>query len=167
MRLVVPFPMSLNHAWVNQARGKGRFLTKEAKRFKVEVRAEVLREHLGSTSSLGRDDNLLMRIHLFGPPELFFSKGWPKAAEHRHKAVDISNRIKVLEDAVFEALGLDDSQVQRLEVERFTVQGIAPHACVELEKYESTEQNRAEATMRASGPVDPQRRKRGGARKNP
>lgn len=45
---------------------------------------------------------------LFGIPTLL-NKGWPKTAKTRYKRVDVSNRVKVLEDVIAEASAIDDS----------------------------------------------------------
>jgi Holliday junction resolvase RusA-like endonuclease len=44
--------------------------------------------------------------------------GYPKNAKNRYKTVDVSNRIKLLEDAIAEAGGFDDSQIFSLTVEK-------------------------------------------------
>lgn len=109
--LVFPFvPPSANAIYVGgRAR---RFLSSKGRAFKTEVRAQSVEQLVTQDLSW---INLETRIHVsyeftFLAQELF-SKGWPKEAKNPHKKLDVSNRIKAMEDAIFAALGVDDSQV--------------------------------------------------------
>ena len=46
-----------------------------------------------------------------------------KGAKSCYKRFDVSNRIKVLEDAICESFGIDDCQVLRLEIEKCPTMG--------------------------------------------
>lgn len=157
MRLTLPFPPSANHAWSTNRQGK-RFLSKAGAAFKLRVKAAVLQ--VAHASHLGREESLRLTIELYGPFSLFFSTTWPEEAQHRHKQLDISNRIKLLEDAVFEALGLNDSQVSKIIIERFVLpEGFPEHVQLEVDVYEP--HGAAAAMPGAGAPHSPKRNKRG------
>lgn len=103
MRLVLPYPPSANRYWRTRVAGRGprafvqTYLSEEAKAYKAEVAR-------------------LMRINgvrpMSGPVVLTLDVYRPR------KAGDLSNRIKVLEDALNGFAYEDDSQVVALHVLR-------------------------------------------------
>lgn len=60
-----------------------------------------------------KDDAFHLRIYLVFD---IFTK--TKGAKNRYKKWDVSNRVKVLEDAICESIGIDDSQIVHLEIEK-------------------------------------------------
>ena len=93
------------------ARGR-KILTTEGRRYKRKIAQEIAQcypTHEGFT----RDDAISLSIHLVLD---IVTKS--KNAKNRYKKWDVSNRIKVREDAVCESLGIDDSQILRLTVEK-------------------------------------------------
>lgn len=105
--LHVPVPPSTNTAYAT-VHGR-RVLTRDGRDYKASVTARC--------SPWGRESWLTMTITITMP--LMFKNG-------RVRKFDASNRIKLLEDAVCEGLGLDDCWVRKLTVEK--VEG--PWGCV-------------------------------------
>lgn len=104
----VPMPPSVNHLYAT-VRGR-RVLTKEGRKYKKLV-SEMF-EHLGG-DTMPVWFRLIIELRL----PLYFKNG-------KVRKFDASNRVKVLEDAVCEGMGIDDSRVIQLVVTK-------QHACVE------------------------------------
>jgi Holliday junction resolvase RusA-like endonuclease len=106
--------ISLNNAYTN---GKGhgrRVLTAEGRNYKAGVVDQVLK-----TSSLGwAEGRLSLTMRLYFP---------------NRQRRDITNCIKLLEDALAEALKFDDCTVDRVFVERAGVDKVNPRCEVQLE----------------------------------
>lgn len=94
---------------------RGTILRKTAREYAERFSMEVSREYLPLISQL--DPNALYGIHLhfyfdtvinetFNNPRVPASK----RAKSRYKRFDLTNRIKLLEDCVRDALAIDDSQ---------------------------------------------------------
>jgi hypothetical protein len=111
-------PPSANHAYFNIP-GGGRTLTSKGKKFKKETSAHIVRHYPTELRWLLRDIpiGLAVRFHF----QQLVNKGWPDKAKTRYKKIDASNRLKLLEDAVADATGTDDSQYQIVMVSK--VQG--------------------------------------------
>lgn len=84
-----------------------RSLSPEGKRFKKETLAHLVKGYQPQ-----------LRLFKKNVPYLFYyrfittdlmNKTWPKTAENRYKKFDASNLVKVLEDVIVEASGVDDS----------------------------------------------------------
>lgn len=106
-------PPSVNNLYAdNFLRVKGklisrRTLTPEGRVFKKETLAYLVKRYQPQ-----------LRLFKKGVPYCFYyrfvtpdleNKTWPKSAENRYKRFDASNLVKVLEDVVVEACGVDDS----------------------------------------------------------
>jgi len=108
-------PLSVNHAYVTTKQGR-RFLSKEGVRYKQQIRADVLlaagfsAESMREAARIADPQSRLRVSYTFHLPDLLNS-GWPKKAKSRYKRLDLSNLLKILEDGLFEALGVDDSNV--------------------------------------------------------
>ena len=101
----LPMPPSVNSIYFVKSGRK--HLTSKGKAMKVKMKsltmhAAIPHVWLGAI----KDTPLKMRIDLYF--ESVQNKGWPKKAKNRYKRVDITNRVKLLEDAISEALGIDD-----------------------------------------------------------
>jgi Holliday junction resolvase RusA-like endonuclease len=113
----LPFlPPSVNAAYVNIPKrrvgkkmiGGGKRLTEDGKLFKQDVKAIILKTNAANTSQL--KDNAALGIYMFfGFPNML-NKGYPDSADTKYKKIDLTNRIKLLEDAIVETIGIDDSQ---------------------------------------------------------
>ena len=116
LRIHLPFlPPTVNHAYVNKKTG-GRFLSKEGRRFK-ESAAALFRAKYGAALR-GLDANAPYGLAVrFGFPYVE-NETWPKRAARRYKKWDLSNRVKLLEDALCSACELDDSQFLDVVLEK-------------------------------------------------
>ena len=103
LRLRLPFPPSTNQLYATVF--KRRVLSAEGKKYKryVSQRVPVL------TPPLEVHESIEIRLKFHYP--LLFRNG-------KRRKLDISNRIKVLEDAIVDALGEDDSAVSTLVITR-------------------------------------------------
>lgn len=99
-------PPSLNHTY---KQGKRRYLSPKAKKFKEDF--AIL---LGANKDRFRA-NLLLRDSLIKLKIYVCLPTW-KTKDGRVRKNDISNRIKLIEDAFFDAIGLDDSYVWDIQV---------------------------------------------------
>jgi len=122
LTLTVPVPPSLNHAYTN-GRGHGRrVLSKEGRDYKATV-AELM----------------LCRARPAGGFELAINQPKPRIGMHlrlwfsNRQRRDITNCVKLLEDALSEALGFDDCNVDRLFVERAGYDAAQPRCEVVIE----------------------------------
>ncbi len=100
MIISVPLPPSTNHLYRSSANGK-RHLTKEARAYKKEVQKEMM---VNGVKGKCPEPPFSLHLHVRFP-------------DRRRR--DASNAVKVLEDAVFEYLGYDDSLVLDLHVWKF------------------------------------------------
>lgn len=103
------FPISVNHAYFQ--RGHTRVLTAKGKKYKAEVKNFLGRHHPEFLAFFKPNvEYELLYLMFFEAGELY-CKGWPKDPEmSRHKRIDVTNRVKLLEDALTEAAGYDDKQ---------------------------------------------------------
>jgi Holliday junction resolvase RusA-like endonuclease len=108
IRISLPeLPPSSNNAYFNRP-GGGRTLSQEGRRYLMATKAFLQRQY--------RDEMMFFRknVPYLVLAQFFFSelenKGYPKKAENRYKKLDGSNRLKLLEDALKDAGGVDDSQ---------------------------------------------------------
>jgi Holliday junction resolvase RusA-like endonuclease len=111
IELDLAMPPSVNKLYVT-VRGR-RILSSEGKRIKHEITQAVVK-HIASMPDLFREERpLRMEVDLyFNAVE---NAGWSKGkAKTRYKRVDVSNRAKLLEDALFSGLGIDDSLIFEL-----------------------------------------------------
>ena len=122
-------PPTQNHAYANKplvkVRGKmvggGRRLTEEGKNFKMEATDSIAKAIAslpdGGKSIVPNKPYLVSFTFVFLPLELF-NKGYPKKTKNRYKRVDTLNRGKLLEDALADALGFDDSHNFKVDLEK-------------------------------------------------
>jgi Holliday junction resolvase RusA-like endonuclease len=101
-------PPSANHAYFNLPRG-GRTLSKEGKGYKTETSAFLIRHHQADIRNIKKNWPYGLAIKLTFKD--MYNETWPGKAATRYKKIDVSNRIKLLEDAVVDSLGIDDSQI--------------------------------------------------------
>jgi len=111
-------PPSINKAYVSIGRGR-RKLSPEGKLFKrvfKDLIIPFLAVDEGVISLQKEEVPLKLEIRLYFKGVL--NKGYPKKAKMRYKRIDLSNRLKLLEDALFESLGTDDSHVFELSMSK-------------------------------------------------
>lgn len=113
----LPYPPSVNKAYATTRSGR-RLLTSEGKLYKQSVRDIIGQRYSAVTPELNRlgQHPLSLTVKIYTSVE---NRGWLEGkAKNRYKRVDVSNRVKLLEDALFEALGVDDCLVFKLTVEK-------------------------------------------------
>lgn len=116
--LTTPLPPSLNNCYTN-GRGHGRrVLTAEGRKFKQEVAILLNTKPLVWLKPLPEGARIGLSLRF-----------WFKTRQR----TDISNRVKLLEDALAEALGFDDCRVDRLFVERAGYDAAQPRCEVVVE----------------------------------
>lgn len=102
-------PPSANHAYFNLPRG-GRTLSTAGRRYKKETTTFIARTYPRELATMRMNEPYCVYFRLFFEQDGILNKTWPKEAKSRYKTVDVSNRVKLLEDALKDACGLDDSQ---------------------------------------------------------
>ena len=108
-------PPSTNQLYSN-FRGR-RVLSAQGKRYKRNVAMRVAKE-FPTAGPFTVEDPFSLKIALH-----FDIHTRTKGAKNRYKKFDISNRVKVLEDAICESFGIDDRQVLHLEVIKCPTEG--------------------------------------------
>jgi Holliday junction resolvase RusA-like endonuclease len=119
-------PPSVNKAYFDQVVKKKvrggmklvpiRTLTKEGRKYKKEIKSAVARGYAMASKHIQPNVAYCMAIRIFFPA--IENKGYPNETDVRYKKLDATNRVKLLEDAIVEALGIDDSQFLRVTVEK-------------------------------------------------
>jgi Holliday junction resolvase RusA-like endonuclease len=107
---------STNGAYTNHPK-LGRILTRKGRDFLNETHLALTAQMLYERWPSAPTDLPLRVTYVFHMTGLI-TKGWPKQAQNRYKRVDLSNRIKLVEDAVMRALGCDDAQVFELHLRK-------------------------------------------------
>lgn len=107
---VAGVPPSTNRLYFT--RNGRRILSDEGKRYKRKIAVQMAQE-FPTLRSFENSDAFSLEIELH-MEVLTRSKG----AKNRYKRFDVSNRVKVLEDALCESLGIDDCQVMTLKVSK-------------------------------------------------
>jgi Holliday junction resolvase RusA-like endonuclease len=108
-------PPSTNQLYSN-FHGK-RVLSAGGKRYKRKIAMQVAQE-FPAAGPFTNADPFSLKIVLH-----FDIHTRTKGAKNRYKKFDVSNRVKVLEDALCESFGIDDRQVLRLEIEKCPTEG--------------------------------------------
>lgn len=144
--LNLPMPPSVNKLYAT-VRGR-RIMTPKGKAIKHEI-TQLVVKHIASMPKLFAEERPL-RLTV----DLYFSAienaGWSKGkAKSRYKRIDVSNRAKLLEDALFSGLGVDDSLIFELVMRKHATQG-EEYCHVILEEYE---QDRETTDVSTRGPA--------------
>lgn len=98
-------PPTVNKLYFNM-RGR-RVLSADGRALKIKLQAEIAR---CAVSVLDLEEQRPLKVHI----ALYFARlenlGWSKGkTKNRYKRVDVSNRAKLMEDAISDALGIDDA----------------------------------------------------------
>lgn len=109
IRLELPWlPPSTNHAYTNNGFG-GRTLAAEGRAFKLETKVHLAQKYRRELMLFAPNKPYLIALRFFF--EEIENKGFAKGkAKARYKTFDGGNRTKLLEDALKDAAGIDDSQ---------------------------------------------------------
>jgi Holliday junction resolvase RusA-like endonuclease len=106
--VVLPIPPSSNTIYRRRGHNPGMYLSQEAKKYKVECSKILISEHLTEIQDL--DGDRVYRLELVFYLKAVLNAGWPQKARSRYKRIDLSNRIKLLEDVIKDATSVDDCQ---------------------------------------------------------
>lgn len=108
IRLEIPWlPPSSNHAYFN-LKGRGRSLTDVGRAYLMGTTG-YLQKHYRKEMAFFQKNIAYFVVARFYFQEVE-NKGYPKTAANRYKTLDGGNRVKLLEDALKKAGGVDDSQ---------------------------------------------------------
>ncbi len=104
IRMHVPsIPLSANHAYFNNPRG-GRTLKTEGKKYKAETTSFLAQNFPAELTKVKPD------IPYFCYVRFYFEAIENKNGKTRYKTIDTSNRLKLFEDCLKDACGIDDAQ---------------------------------------------------------
>lgn len=101
-------PPSSNHAYFNNPKG-GRTTTDAGRKYLTETAGHLQQRYRREMMFFKKNVPYCFLVRLYF--QEVENKGYPTSAENRYKKLDGSNRIKLLEDALKNAGGIDDSQV--------------------------------------------------------
>lgn len=112
--VILPYlPPSSNHIYVT-GRGGIRFLSSEAKTFKLRTVSHIQANCLAQISRLDREAIYRVWYAFFFPIDDLINKtygsGKKGSAQTRYKKMDVENRLKLIADALATAIGIDDCQ---------------------------------------------------------
>lgn len=106
-------PPSSNHIYVS-GRGGGRFLSAQAKKFKLRAISHIQSTCLAKITNLDRSAIYSVWYNFFFPTDSLINKTFGQkkknSAESRYKRMDVENRIKLVADSLATAIGIDDCQ---------------------------------------------------------
>lgn len=105
-------PPSLNEAY-STFRGR-RTLSAKGASYKQLTTLELQRAYPAQVCLIRKDMPYRVEVNLFF--DTMLNKGWPKTAKTRYKRLDADNRLKLLLDALSEAVGIDDAQFLEVSV---------------------------------------------------
>ncbi len=111
--LSVPsIPISSNKAYAKRRGSGARVLTKVGKKYKNETKTYIARNYPDQLHFFKPDVPYVGVVEfVFKGRDHLYCKSWgneKNAAESRYKVLDVSNRLKLLEDALAAATGIDD-----------------------------------------------------------
>jgi len=106
--LEVPWlPPSTNNAYFN-VRGRGRVLTTEGRRYLTVTLGYFQKNYRREMMIFKKNTPYFVVVYLYF--ETVENKGYPKTCTTRYKTFDGNNNLKLLEDALKDAGGIDDAQ---------------------------------------------------------
>lgn len=99
---------------------RGTILTRKAREYAERFSFEVTRQYLHLINQINPQGIFALQIHFYFESLLNETYGdlrvpEKKRAKTRYKKLDLSNRIKLLEDCVRDAIGVDDSHTFELQ----------------------------------------------------
>lgn len=127
----VPMPPSVNALYFTK--GSRRILTTEGRIYKDSIK-EMMANIAAKQHSY---DITLENIRLSVSYDFFFknieSKSWKAGkSKNRFRKIDISNRVKVLEDGIVEGLGIDDTQFMQVNLIKLQTDGDTEYVNIKL-----------------------------------
>jgi Holliday junction resolvase RusA-like endonuclease len=140
IRLSVPgLPPSINDFYFTFKKGKAtiRAISKDGRAYKKLTLAHLAQEYPAELATIRKDMPYLIVVKLFF--KALHNKSWPETAKTRYKRLDGTNRIKVFEDVLADASGIDDSQNLTFIVEKRECDTEKPHTEVWMWNTEEEE----------------------------
>jgi Holliday junction resolvase RusA-like endonuclease len=112
IHLKVPgIPLSVNAAYAKKRGSGARILTREGRTYKKLVTNHLTRTYPQELKYFKPNVPYQLLVHLTFQNEVeLLNKGYPEKADSRYKKNDVTNRMKLFEDALCDATGTDDSQ---------------------------------------------------------
>lgn len=120
IRIRIPgVPPSANHAYLNLPHGR-RGLTKEGQRYKNETKSFIAQKYPTAMGMFQPNEEYTVVFQFTVLPEDFYTSTFGKkgGSTAKLKKWDISNRVKLLEDAFKDATSIDDSCTTVLAVRK-------------------------------------------------
>jgi len=108
---VPSLPLSINAAYAKKRGSGARILTEKGKRYKTETSSFIARQYPVVLKFFKPDVPYVLVVEFTFPHrEDLYCGTWgePKGAESRYKSLDVGNRLKLFEDALAAATGVDD-----------------------------------------------------------
>lgn len=106
IKLSVPStPISSNAAYFNLPGGRGRSLTKEGRKYQNETTAYLVQTYPHELKKVLPDIPYFCYVRFYFPA--IENK---EGAQTRYKKLDTTNRVKLFEDCLKDACGIDDAQ---------------------------------------------------------
>lgn len=107
IQINLPFlPPTTNHAYINNGFG-GRTLSAAGKKFKRETSAIITTKYAKQIASIRQNKPYVLFIRMYF--KTLENASYPKKSNNRYKHLDATNRIKLVEDALSESIGVDDA----------------------------------------------------------
>jgi len=100
-------PPSTNHAYTNIRGTNRRRLSDEGSSYKINTTLHMVRQYPAQLTLLRKDCAYLTAVRFWFPT--LTNSGWPSKAKSKFKVLDLSNRVKLLEDCLKDAAAVDDS----------------------------------------------------------
>lgn len=113
--LWIPYlPPSSNKIYIRHPKGMGKILSGDARKFKIDAMRAI--QEAGRVSFMSLKNNVPYELRLAFFLDVVENKA-SKTGE-RFKQIDLSNRVKLIEDTVSEATGIDDRHNFRIVLEK-------------------------------------------------
>lgn len=110
--LKVPsIPISANAAYAKKKGSGARILTTAGRKYKKATTNYIVRAYPQELKYFRKNVPYQLLVHFtFGDYYSLYTTGYPENAESKYKKNDVTNRMKLFEDALCDATGTDDSQ---------------------------------------------------------
>lgn len=110
-------PPSSNHAYATIRGTSKRVLTTEGRSYKTLTTAHIAQKYPIALKFFKPNTPYLLLVRFWFSQ--ITNSGYPKKADNLYKKLDVSNRLKLLEDALKDAGGVDDSQNMTIILQKF------------------------------------------------
>jgi Holliday junction resolvase RusA-like endonuclease len=146
LRVSVPMPPSVNKLYF--VRHGRKVLSAQGRTVKAQIQALVTQ---AASQVVGLNEQTPLELEIVTYFPVLENKGWSQGkSKSRYKKIDVTNRAKLLEDALSGGLGLDDSLFFRVTM---TKREGAERAEIILRRYH--EQDRSTPELQAGGTHTP------------